>query len=333
MLTRIRRLALDGLRLFQDERLELGPPPSGPDLHLVVGDSGTGKTTLCHGLRLALYGTTPWVSAANVSLPRHEAADGPVPATVAAEVEAPNGHHRVERTLTEGTPDGSGDASVGPPRVERWGDDGPWLDVEDAETAARGLAPPETEAILVNDPGLQRVAQPTGWAPIAQGLVSAAAAARGAPDGERATPSDCWAEFRTHLERYVDVVGLASRYEVSVDDEPFGVAVAPADGSPAGRASMATGETIRFGLAMTLAAGDVAGVPQWFDAPLGRLDRTARTGAIAGLEAAAERRQVVVVPHQGSLAEHPDLRRAAATEHRLELVDTDRGTITRVDDR
>lgn len=330
MLRRTRRLDLDGLRLFRGEGLEL-EPPTGPDLHLVVGDSGTGKTTLCHGLRLALYGTTPWVSAANVSLPVHEDADGPVSATVSAEVEGPEGRYRVERTLTEGTPDESGDAEVGPPRVERPAD-GSWLEVADGEAVASGLAPPETEAILVNDPGLQRVAQPTGWAPIAQGLLTATAAARSEPDGERVAPADLWNEFRTRVEAYVDVVGLTPRYEVSIDDEPFGLAVSRADGPAGGRASMATGETIQFALAMTLAAGDVAGIPQWFDAPLGRLDHGAREGALAGLETAAARRQVVVLPHQGSLAEHQDFRRVAASEHRLELVDAYSGTITRLAD-
>lgn len=331
MLRRTRRLDLDGLRLFQGGGLEFGPPPAGPDLHLVVGDSGTGKTTLCHGLRLALYGTTPWVSAANVSLPVHEDADGPVSATVSAEVEAPDGRYRVERKLTEDTPDGSGDASVGPPRVERH-EDGSWSGVADGEPVASGLAPPETEPILVNDPGLQRVAQPTGWPPIAQGLLTAAAAARSEPDGGRDALGDLWSEFRTRLEAYVDVVGLTPQFNVSLDDEPFGIAVSEADSSAGSRASMATGETIQFALAMTLAAGDVAGIPQWFDAPLGRLDHAAREGALAGLETAAAGRQLVVLPHQGSLAEHQDFREATATEHRLELVDTYRGTITRLGD-
>lgn len=327
MLTRIRRLDLDGLRLFRDERLELGGPDAGSDLHIVVGDSGTGKTTLCHGLRLALYGTTPWVSAANVSLPRHEATDGPATATVSAAVESDEACHRVERTLTEGSPDGQGDATVGPPSVDRWSG-GEWAAIDDPSASARRLAPPETEAILVNDPGLQRAAQPTGWAPVAQGLLTAAAAGRSAHEDDAVTPADLWDRFRRRVTAYVDLVGPAPRHEVVLDDAPFGVRVSAAGDSDEPTRGLPTGEAIQLGLAMTLAAGDCAMLPQWFDVPFGRLDADATGRAVEGFETAAERRQVVLLPHQGTLAERPELPRNAATVHRLELLEGDRATIS-----
>jgi hypothetical protein len=335
MLTRIRRLDLDGLRLFRDEGLETGGPDAGPDLHVVVGDSGTGKTTLCHGLRLALYGTTPWVSAANVSLPLHEATDGPATATVSAAIERGDARYRVERTLTEETPDGQGDATVGPPRVERWCG-GAWTAVDDPSASARRLAPPETEAILVNDPGLQRAAGPAGWAPVAQGLLTAAAAGRSAHEDDAVTPADLWDRFRRRVHAYVDIVGPAPGYEVTLDDAPFGVTVSAAEASDgpttegAGTPTrgLPTGESIRLGLAMTLAAGDCGMLPQWFDVPFGRLDGDATGRAIEGFEAAAERRQVVLLPHQGTFAAWPELRRNARTAHRLEPVADHRATIS-----
>lgn len=327
MLRRVRELTAAGLRLFDDGTLAFGDAGPESDLHLVVGDSGTGKTTLCHALRLACYGTTPWVSAANVSLPRHEATDGAASATVAATVETGDARHRVGRTLTEETADGQGDATVGAPRVERWAD-GDWTAVGDSAAAAEELAPPETEGILVNDPGLQRVAQPTGWAPVAQGLLTAAAAGRSATGDGTVTPADLWDGFRQRVEAYVDIVGPAPRYEVALEEEPFGIELSPGEDSDAPVRGMPTGESIQLGLAMTLAAGDCARLPQWFDAPFGRLDGDARARAIEGFETAAGRRQIVLFPHQGSLAAHPDLPRRARTAHRLELVEEFRAVVS-----
>ncbi len=327
MVRRIRRLTVGGLRLFEDDTIAFGDGGSGPDLHLVVGDSGTGKTTLCHALRLALYGTTPWVSAANVSLPRHMATDGPVSATVAATVETDDARHQVERTLTEETADGQGDATVGPPRVDRWtGED--WTAVDDPSASARRLAPPETEAILVNDPGLQRGAQPAGWAPVAQELLTAAAAGRSASETDPVTPPGLWDEFQQRVSAYVDIVGPAPRHAVELDAEPFGLRVSATGDSDAAVGGLPTGASIQLGLAMTLAAGDCARLPQWFDVPFGRLDGDAAARAIEGFEVAARRRQVVLLPHQGTFVEQQGLARNAATAHRLELVADHRARIS-----
>jgi len=327
---RIRRLTVGGLRLFEDDTIAFGNGGSGSDLHLVVGDSGTGKTTLCHALRLALYGTTPWVSAANVSLPRHMATDGPASATVSATVETDDARHRVERTLTEETAEGQGNATVGPPCVDRWAD-GDWTAVDDPAASARRFAPPETEAILVADPGLQRTAQPTGWAPVAQGLLTAAAAGRSTPEEDPVTPAELWDEFQQRVSAYVDIVGPAPGHAVELDEKPFGVRVSANGDSDAAVGGLPTGASIQLGLAMTLAAGDCARLPQWFDVPFGRLDGDATARAIEGFEAAARRRQVVLLPHQGTFVEHLVLAENAATAHRLELVADHRARISELE--
>jgi DNA repair exonuclease SbcCD ATPase subunit len=102
MLRRIRGLDLGEFGTFADEGVNFGGGGSAHDLHVVVGDSGTGKTTLCHALRLVLYGTTRSVSAATVSIPAHESAEGPATATVSAELDATDGRCRAERMGTAG---------------------------------------------------------------------------------------------------------------------------------------------------------------------------------------------------------------------------------------
>lgn len=330
MLQRIRGLALSDFGLFADEAVQFEAAGSAHDLHVIVGDSGAGKTTLGHALGLALYGTTRSVSAATVSIPVHETTDGPATATVSAEVDATDGRHRAERTLTEPEPGEAGEMTIGAPRVQRQ-DGTAWRALDDPKEAVRRLAPPETEALLVNDPGLHRAAGPSGWMPLVQGRLVAAAAARSAFDDRPVSPESLWDEFRTHLEDYVDTVGPAPRYEVAHGSEPFDIRVTEDGGSAGPGAGMPTGEAIRFALAVTLAAGDCADLPQWFDAPLGRLDADARASAIEGFETAADRRQVVLLPHEASLDAHPGLTRHAATGHRLELVDECRAEISALD--
>lgn len=330
MLRRIRRLALRDFGLFADEKVRVEAAGSAHDLHIIVGDSGAGKTTLCRALGLALCGTTRSVSAASVSIPLHERVDGPVTATVSADFDAADSRYRVERTLTEPAPDEAGEPSVGGLQVQQQ-DEETWRDVDGPDEAVHRLAPPETEPLLVTDPGLHRAAQPTGWAPLVQGRLTAAAAGRAALEDRSASPESLWDEFRTHLDDYVGTVGPAPRYEVATGTEPFEVRVT-SDGESVGPASgLPTGETIRFALAVTLAAGDCTDLPQWFDAPLGRLDTDARASVIEGFETAAERRQIVVLPHEGSLAAHPELTRNAATGHRLELIDQYRAEIVALD--
>lgn len=330
MLARIRGLSLGAFGVLADGHLEFGPGHSEHDLHVIVGDSGTGKTTLCHALRLALYGMARSVSAATVSLPVHEATEGPAAATAAVDLETSDGRYRVERTVTEPAPGEAGEPTVGRPRVQRR-DGAAWRDCDDPAADAGRLAPSETEALLLNDPGLHRAAGPAGWAPTVRSRLAAAAAARAARGDDTVSPADPWGEFRSRLEAYVDLVGPSPRHEVTTGAEPFEVRVAP-DGESAGpRAGLPTGEAIRFALALTLAAGDCAGLPQWFDAPFGRLDEDARASAIDGFEAAAERRQVVLLPHDASLAAQPELTRHAATGHRLTPIDEHRAGISDLD--
>lgn len=150
-------------------------------------------------------------------------------------------------------------------------------------------------------------------------------------DDRAVSPVDLWDEFRTHLGDHLDTVGPAPRHEVAAGAEPFEVRVSADGESPGPGGGMPTGEAIRFALAVTLAAGDCVGLPQWVDAPLGRLDRDARAGVIEGFEAASQRRQVVLLPHQASLDAHPELTRYAATGHRLEPVDEYRAEIAELE--
>jgi hypothetical protein len=321
VLRRVRGLSLTRFRAIADGELRFGSDGSAPDLHVVTGGTGTGKTTYCHALALGLYGTVDWVSAANASLPAHDATDGPVTATVAADVETTDGRCRIERDLTESDPEARGDVTVGPARVERQ-DGSDWRAVDDPTEVTARAAPPETESLLLTDPGLRRAAGPAGWAPVVQGLLGAAAAARSARDGAPVGPADRWPTFRERLDTYVDIVGPAPRHEVATGTEPFAV-----DVGDEGSGSLPTDATIQLGLVLTLAAGDCTGLPGWFDAPFGRLDGDAVDRAIEGLATAAERRQVVVLPHEASVAGHPALADRAATEHHLELVDTHRAAV------
>jgi hypothetical protein len=326
VLRRVRGLSLSRFRAISDGELRFGPAGSGADLHVVTGGTGTGKTTCCHALALGLYGTVDWVSAANASLPAHDATDGPVTATVAAEVEATDGRCRVERTITESDPEARSDVTVGTPQVERH-DGSDWRAVDDPTAVTARVAPPETESLLLTDPGLRRAAGPAGWAPVVQGLLGAAAAARSARDSGAVGPADLWPTFREHLDAYVETVGPAPHHEVTTGAEPFTV-----DVGDEGSGSLPTDATIQFGLALTLAAGDCAGLPGWFDAPFGRLDGDAIDRAIEGFVTAAERRQVVVLPHEASVAGHPALSDRAATEHHLELADTHRAAVRGTED-
>lgn len=331
MLSRINSILLDDFRLFQDEQ-KIEFDAASPDLHITTGASGTGKTTLCSAIRIALFGeSTRLTTTSDVSWPAHDEGNSIPTATIRIDFDTADNRYRVERTLTEKGTVSDSDVIVSDPRVNLYHER--TSAVDSATDTLSHLAPSNAASLFLVDADALAEAPATWWDNFAERLLRASAAYQAVPGHSNLTPETMWEEFCAALGEYVDEMGFSRQCEIEPASTPFTFRTAGTrDETPGTDLPISSGpEATQLALAMTLAAGDCAGVPQWFDAPIGCLDRDASGRAIDGLEAAAAQRQIVLLAHSSRSRRVPDIDRNAATVHRLEMTDRSKTVVRRCD--
>jgi hypothetical protein len=328
MLHCIRELSLIDFRLFQNAQT-LSFETGSPDLHLVVGSGGTGKTILCDALRFLFIGEQNTRRTSDVSWPVIQDTEAPVSATVRAELEAAGTRYRITRTVTEQGTIEERDQTVDDAHITQY-QDGKWNDIENQRQLLETICPQGAlPLMIVHDEELSEF-QAKGWEAVTKQLLTASAAVQ----ATNSTPSDSgalWEDFCSAFEGYVAETNLSQRFEVAPEETPFTIKIGHSgiDAQSSSTPPLPAGEATQLALAIVLAAGDCADIPQWFDMPLARLDDIAAPNVVTCFETAAMERQIGLFSHPTSVTRLSGIE--TATAYHLELQDSSQTVVSEWD--